>query len=77
VTCERCDQTGGPLVECAVCGMRKAPFGRSASPYDGGYCGWDCDGYTQEPRPGSLWPGERWGDSMPCIHGDRGKEGKP
>ena len=65
--CTGCDAVGGPLVECSVCGQQKAPRGRSA-PMASSYCDWDCPGYTQSPHPGSLWPGERWGDSLPCIH---------
>lgn len=63
MSCPICDKVGGPLVECAVCGQRKSPFGRSAPP-EAYYCGFDCPGYTQEPSPGELWPGERYGDSL-------------
>ncbi len=43
--------------DCLVCKQRKHPIGRDA-PAASSYCGHDCPGYTQEPRPGHLWPGE-------------------
>lgn len=51
----------GIAVNCAVCGLRKQPFGRSAPMSSaGGLCAGDeCPGYMQEPKPGDLWPGER------------------
>lgn len=72
--CAKCDEIGGALVECATCGYLKGPLGRSA-PMESCYCGWDCAGYMRDPKPGQLWPGERWGDSMPCVH--QGKAVKP
>ena len=47
----------GVAVFCKVCGQRKAPIGRSVSM---AYymCDHECEGYRQEPFPGSLWPGE-------------------
>ena len=24
-----------------------------------GYCGWDCEGYAEDPKPSTYWPGER------------------
>ena len=44
---------------CATCGKRKAPLGRSL-PLEmcNGYCGYDCPGYRQDPKPGHLFPGE-------------------
>ena len=65
--CAACDEIGGQLVECSTCGRFKGPMGRSA-PMGSDYCGFDCDGYTKPPRPGQLWPGERYGDSLPCVH---------
>ncbi len=49
----------GVAVECAVCGLRKKPVGRSA-PLEiaSSLCDHECQGYLQEPHPGSLWPGE-------------------
>lgn len=47
----------GIRVTCAVCGSRKAPIGRDASP-EQYLCNDDCSGYGQEPFVGSLWPGE-------------------
>jgi hypothetical protein len=66
--CPYCSQVGNPLVTCTVCGLRKGPRGRSV-PLEtaNSYCGWDCHGYTNEPEPESLWPGERWVDSLPCL----------
>lgn len=62
--CAICNEVGGPLVTCTVCGMRKHPMGRDPGlAAANGYCGFDCPGYTQEPKPGELWPGERFGDS--------------
>lgn len=44
---------------CTVCHKTKNPRGRSA-PLEmaNSLCDWDCSGYTQEPTPGHLWPGE-------------------
>ena len=63
--CAICNQVGGPLVECAVCGLRKNPWGRSA-PLEmaNSLCDSDCEGYVQDPRPDGLWPGARYGDSI-------------
>ena len=61
--CRICNEVGGPLVQCNVCGQFKQPRGRSA-PMESSYCDHECDGYTQEPRPQELWPGERYGDSL-------------
>ena len=49
----------GVAVDCAVCGMRKKPIGRSA-PLEmaNSMCDDDCPGYRQDPYPGQLWPGE-------------------
>lgn len=45
--------------ECATCGRRKVPSGRSVPlPMVGSGCDRDCLGYYQEPTPGHLWPGE-------------------
>jgi len=42
---------------CATCGRRKAPVGRAVGP-ESNYCDRDCPGYTRDPYPGHLWPGE-------------------
>lgn len=49
----------GIAVQCLTCGLRKKPIGRSA-PLEmaNGLCDDECPGYREEPRPGSLWPGE-------------------
>lgn len=47
----------GIEVECPVCGMIKAPRGRSV-PMARLMCSWECSGYDQEPYSGSLWPDE-------------------
>ena len=53
-------ETGLALVECAVCRMRKKPIGRDPGPAAAnGYCDSDCVGYSQDPYPGNLWPGEK------------------
>ena len=47
------------MPECAVCGYRKKPRGRSAPMEMGPYlCGPDCRGYDEDPRAGHLWPDE-------------------
>jgi len=52
----------GVAVECTTCKQRKAPRGRSA-PLGLHLCTlMTCDGYDQEPLPGSLWPGESEAD---------------
>jgi hypothetical protein len=49
----------GIAVECTVCGRDKEPLGRSVAPaMAGGMCDFECPGYSKEPMPGSLWPGE-------------------
>ena len=63
--CSICNQVGGPLVECTVCHMPKHPRGRDPGLYaSSGYCQHECPGHDQEPIPGSLWPNERYGDSL-------------
>lgn len=47
----------GIAVRCNLCGRNKAPFWRSIG-YGLYLCERDCPGYYQDPRPGSLWPGE-------------------
>ena len=48
----------GISVECAVCGRRKCPRGRSAPP-ELYMCQREiCEGYDKEPFVGDLWPGE-------------------
>lgn len=52
VACER-------IVECVVCGKRKAPNGRDPGMYSASsYCAYECPGRYQPPLPGHLWPGE-------------------
>lgn len=48
------------MPDCKRCGRRKHPRGRSV-PLEAstGYCGYDCEGYLEEPRPGHMWPSER------------------
>jgi hypothetical protein len=65
--CKGCDVVGPPAVDCRVCGRTKAPVGRSV-PVELPMCDDDCPGYRSAPLPSSLWPGERWGDSLPCVH---------
>jgi hypothetical protein len=56
----------GITVTCTVCGRTKQPFGRSASNWSS-LCGWECPGYDQSPKVGSLWPGETSIDfGYPC-----------
>jgi hypothetical protein len=47
------------MPDCARCGKRKAPRGRSV-PMEAasGYCTPACLGYYEEPRSGHMWPGE-------------------
>jgi hypothetical protein len=51
----------GVVVKCTVCGRMKTPIGRSA-PLSTSMCDYDCPAYRQEPRSGSLWPGESEAD---------------
>lgn len=54
-----CTDACWAMPECAVCGKRKAPRGRSVPlPMAGGLCDWECPGYQLAPKPGHLWPGE-------------------
>jgi len=54
-----CTEACESRANCAVCGRRKKPIGRSA-PLEmaNGLCDDDCAGYRLGPRPGHLWPGE-------------------
>ena len=63
--CAICDEVGGQLARCAACGMPKKPVGRSvALEAANGHCDHECPGYYADPKPGQLWPGERYGDSL-------------
>lgn len=42
---------------CTVCGLGKAPIGRS-TPLGSCYCDFECPGYREEPLPDTLFPGE-------------------
>ena len=51
----------GVQVYCAICFRAKAPHGRSVPDATyGTYCVDDesCSGYSRDPKPGCLWPGE-------------------
>ena len=50
----------GKRVQCTLCGKDKAPLGRSISDAtSASYCHYTtCEGYTQEPKPDTLFPGE-------------------
>lgn len=50
-------EVGPELVRCAECGREKCPRGRDA-PMESGLCGVCCEGYYDDPKPSSLWPGE-------------------
>lgn len=65
---ETVSEVKGYAVHCTVCGMRKKPIGRSAPiESENGLCGYDCEGYKQDPFPGNLWPGETAEDlGYPC-----------
>ncbi len=47
----------GVAVTCSYCKRTKDPIGRSV-PHGQSGCDGECPGYRQDPRPGSLWPGE-------------------
>ncbi len=49
----------GVAVTCTVCHLRKTPIGRSA-PLEmaNSLCDYECLGYSEDPKPGDLWPGE-------------------
>jgi hypothetical protein len=51
----------GVRVRCGECGRTKKPIGRS-EPLGVSYCNDECHGYRNNPRPGSLWPGESEAD---------------
>lgn len=55
----QCGPACGEMPDCAVCGRRKQPRGRSA-PMEmaGTLCHSECRGYDLPPLPGHLWPGE-------------------
>lgn len=81
-----CDDVGPELMKCQRCGMSMAPVGRDGGAYGPRYCDclhtiafddpeWMVQAKAERGRSG-LWPGERWGDSLPCI-GDVKCEPKP
>jgi hypothetical protein len=47
----------GVAVICGRCKRMKSPVGRSVAAGPS-YCNDDCVSYRDNPRPGSLWPGE-------------------
>ena len=61
----------GVSVQCTVCGMTKAPVGRSLPiSAANGYCTREvggCKGYDMPPFSGWLFPRERWSESYPDI----------
>jgi hypothetical protein len=67
VPCPCCSRVGPAWERCGVCRRDKAPMGRSIPLGIGGYCDDRCTGYATDPWPDSLWPGERWEDSLPCM----------
>ena len=78
MTC-RCDEVGPPLKTCPRCKVEMAPIGRSVGLEAAtGYCGCEQHLFASNDRSewasfllathrSSLWPGERWGDSLPCL----------
>lgn len=50
----------GERAICRTCSKPKAPAGRDlATAAAGSWCtAHECEGYDQEPKPGTLWPGE-------------------
>jgi len=60
-----CDDVGPELMTCKDCGRDMPPFGRSVGDAAAnGYCGCLRNPWVHRS---SLWPGERWGDALPCI----------
>jgi hypothetical protein len=54
------DEEIGRAVDCTFCGRRKKPVGRSAPmAMANSLCDSDCEGYYEDPKPGSLWPNEK------------------
>ena len=54
-----CTKRCEAMPECRECGQRKKPWGRDVpAATANSYCGYDCPGYTKEPKAGHLWPGE-------------------
>lgn len=54
---EGCTAACFAMPYCLVCGQRKKPRGRSVPvEAESGYCGYDCEGYMQDPQPGHEWP---------------------
>lgn len=55
----QCTEACEAREECARCHRRKSPRGRSIPlAMAGGLCDHDCPGYSEDPKPGHLWPGE-------------------
>jgi len=46
------------MPECPRCHKTKQPRGRSVPLEDNDWCDWDCPEYTNDPKPGHLWPNE-------------------
>ena len=57
----------GEKVICTICGKKKAPVGRSISDLTRlGYCDTDlCRGYWDEPKPDTIFEGEKCTDISP------------
>ena len=56
----------GIEVTCTTCGRTKKPIGRDSMSNDG-CTREECDGYSAEPYPGCLWPGEtEWDFGYRC-----------
>lgn len=69
-----CTEACRARVYCTVCGMVKAPRGRSVGPAAANsYCDWECSGYSAEPKPPHLFPGECLECSSRLIRGERGE----
>ena len=66
----------GVIVRCGRCGHTKKPIGRSG-PLGASYCDDDCAGYREEPRPGSLWPGESEADFGYPVNADGTTDSAP
>ena len=47
----------GVTVYCRTCGLPKKPLGRDSAAVIA-RCDYECPGYWNDPRAGSLWPGE-------------------
>lgn len=66
-----CTEACAAMPRCTKCHRTKPPRGRSVGMAAvSGYCGYDCEGYDEEPRAGHMWP-EEWREELSQRAGEQ------